>query len=74
MRFHEPESVSAIAKSCRRHDVLFIADELATGFARTGTLFAIEAAESVPDILCLGKALTGGVVGLAATVATGTSL
>lgn len=70
MRFHEPAVVRAIEDACRRHGVLLIADELATGFGRTGTMFAIEAAEVVPDIICLGKALTAGAVGMAATVAT----
>lgn len=70
MRFHEPAVVRAIDDACRRHDVLLIADELATGFGRTGTMFAVQAADVVPDILCLGKALTAGAIGMAATVAT----
>lgn len=70
MRFHEAETLASIAESCRKHDVLLIADELATGFGRTGTMFAVEAAEICPDLICLGKAMTGGVIGMAATVAT----
>lgn len=70
MKFHEPEALRVIRQTCDRHDLLMICDELATGFARTGTMFAVEQAEIVPDILCLGKALTGGTIGMAATVAT----
>ncbi|KAA5540103.1 adenosylmethionine--8-amino-7-oxononanoate transaminase [Roseiconus nitratireducens] len=70
MRFHSPQTLAAISEACARHGVLLIADELATGFGRTGTMFAVEQAQIVPDILCLGKALTAGAVGLAATVAT----
>ena len=69
MKFHAPETVAGIKRACVRHDVLFILDEVATGFARTGTMFAFEAADAAPDIICLSKALTGGTMGLAATVA-----
>ncbi len=70
MRFHEAESLRWVAEACRRHDLLFIADEVATGFGRTGRLFACEEAKVSPDILCLSKALTGGTMALAATVAS----
>ena len=71
MRMHGPDIVSGIAAICREHGVLFIADEVATGFGRTGTMFACEQAGVAPDIMCVGKALTGGALGLAATVAQG---
>ena len=70
MKMHAPEILAAIRKSAKRHDVLFIADEIFTGFGRTGTLFACEGAEIVPDIICLGKAIAGGAMSLAATAAT----
>jgi adenosylmethionine-8-amino-7-oxononanoate aminotransferase len=69
MKFHDEEILAAIRAACARQHVLFIADEIATGFGRTGTLFACEAAETVPDIICIGKALSGGAVSLAATIA-----
>ncbi len=69
MKFHGPETVAGIARACARNDVLLILDEVATGFGRTGTMFAFEAAETAPDIICLSKALTGGATGLAATIA-----
>jgi len=70
MRFHTAATLQRIAECCRDHDVLFIADELATGFGRTGTLFAVQQAGVVPDIICLGKALSAGAIGFAATAAT----
>jgi adenosylmethionine-8-amino-7-oxononanoate aminotransferase len=69
MKFHTPETLAAIAAAARRHGLLLILDEIATGFGRTGTLFACEQADVVPDIITLSKALTGGTLPLAATVA-----
>ncbi len=68
-KFHSPDILSEIRRVCREHDILFIADEIATGFARTGSLFACHEAAIEPDILCLGKALSGGHMPLAATLA-----
>jgi adenosylmethionine-8-amino-7-oxononanoate aminotransferase len=70
MKFHPPESLTRLRQLCDEHDVLLIADEIATGFGRTGTMFACEQASIVPDIMCVGKALTAGTMSLAATVAT----
>ncbi|MFG5118746.1 adenosylmethionine--8-amino-7-oxononanoate transaminase [Methylorubrum sp. POS3] len=70
MLTHPPEVLATVARLARRHGLPLIADEIFTGFARTGTLFACEQAGIVPDILCLSKALTGGTMALAATVAT----
>ena len=70
MRFHSPEILAALRAMAKKHDVLFIADEIATGFWRTGHRFACEAADVRPDILCLGKALTGGTITMGATLAT----
>lgn len=70
MRFHSADTLRAVFDACREHDLIFIADEVATGFGRTGTMFAFEQAEIEPDIVCVGKGLTGCSVGLAATIAT----
>ncbi|MBL4802285.1 MAG: adenosylmethionine--8-amino-7-oxononanoate transaminase [Emcibacter sp.] len=70
MKFHGAETLAAISKICADQGVLLILDEIFTGFGRTGTMFACEQADIVPDIICLGKALTAGTVAMAATVAT----
>lgn len=70
LRFHSVEVLAAVAGLCRQHDLLLVLDEIATGFGRTGTLFACEQANVVPDIITLSKALTGGTLPLAVTVAT----
>ncbi|MEY2403095.1 MAG: adenosylmethionine---8-amino-7-oxononanoate aminotransferase, partial [Acidimicrobiaceae bacterium] len=70
MLLNEPSFVRAVADACARHDVLLICDEVATGFGRTGTLFAVEQCDVRPDLLCLGKGLTGGYLAMAATVAS----
>lgn len=66
----DPESVERVFDACREHDVLLIVDEVATGFGRTGTLFASEQCRIRPDIMCIGKGLTGGYLAMAATVAS----
>lgn len=71
MCFHSADILAEIHRLCKKHNILFIADEVATGFGRTGSMFACDEAGVSPDILCIGKALTGGMVGLAATLATG---
>ncbi|WP_419953242.1 adenosylmethionine--8-amino-7-oxononanoate transaminase [Methylobacterium sp.] len=69
MVMHAPETLARVARAAERHGLPLIADEIFTGFGRTGTLFACEQAGIVPDILCLSKALTGGTMALAATIA-----
>lgn len=70
MKFYSASLLAEMRKICAAHDVLFIADEVMTGWGRTGTLLACERANVVPDILCLSKGLTGGAIPLAVTMAT----
>jgi adenosylmethionine-8-amino-7-oxononanoate aminotransferase len=70
MLFYGPDTLRAMADICAHHDVLFIADEVMTGWGRTGPMFACDSAGVTPDILCLAKGMTGGAIPLAATLAS----